>query len=180
MDRVGRLAEQAAAETHGRPDRLERIRGQFLRDKTDLGSRGPVVADDVMAAGDDGASGRIDDPADDIDERRLACAIWTKQAKYLSLADLQVDFLEGLEARGIGLAQTGHGNNRLHGQLSRQSVKEYALGRTLGDMPCARRNRVDAGNPVCDHLSPINKLIAKHSAEITRGNHLGNNLDAGT
>jgi hypothetical protein len=134
MGRVGRLAKEAAAEAHGRPDRLERVRGQFLRDKTDLGSRGPGVADDVMASGHDGASGRIDDPADDIDQRRLACAIGTKQAKYLSLADLQVDFLEGLEARGIGLAQTGHGNNRLHGQLSRgQSVKEYAPVRTLGD-----------------------------------------------
>src|ERR1700724_2706486 len=110
MGRVGRLAEEAAAEAHGRPDRLERIRGQFLRDKTDHGSRCPVVADDVMTASHDGASGRIDDPADDIDQCRLACAIWAKQAKYLSLADLEVDFLEGLEARGIGLAKPGPGN----------------------------------------------------------------------
>src|SRR6202047_126506 len=119
MGRVGRLAEETAAEAHGRPDRLERVRGQFLRDKTDLGSRGPVGADDVVPASHDGASGRIDDPADNIDQRRLACAIWTEQAKYLALADLEVDFLEGLEARGIGLAKTGHGNNRPHGQLSK-------------------------------------------------------------
>src|ERR1700730_13513940 len=144
MDRVGRLAEQAAAEAHGRPDRLERVRGQFLRDKTDLGSRGPVVADDVMAVGHDGASARIDDPADDIDQRRLACAIWTKQAKYLSLADLQVDFLEGLEARRICLAKTGHGNNRLHGQLSGSISERVRAGAYSGVMPCARRNRIDA------------------------------------
>src|SRR3984893_3382531 len=131
MDRVGRLAEQAAAETHGRPDRLERVRRQFLRDKTDLGSRGPVVADDVMAAGHDGASGRIDDPADEFDQRVLSCAIWTKQAKYLSLADLQIDFLEGLEARGIGLAKTGYGNNRLHGRLSRINQLKSARRRVL-------------------------------------------------
>src|ERR1700731_4926458 len=146
MDRVGRLAEQAAAEAHGRPDRLEPVRGKFLRDNTDLGSRGPVVADDVMASGHDGASGRIDDPADDIDQRRLACAIWTKQAKYLSLADLEVDSLEGLEARGIGLAKTRHGNNRLHGQLSRINQRKRTRAGTFGVMPRGR-NRIDARNP---------------------------------
>src|ERR1700704_4658000 len=105
-----------------------------------------------MASSHDGASGRIDDPADDIDQRRLACAIWTKQAKYLSLADLQVDFLEGLEARGVGLAKTRHGNNWLHGQLSRISQGRSTAGTYSGGP--ARRNRIDARNPVCDHLSP--------------------------
>jgi hypothetical protein len=53
-----------------------------------------------MAVGHDDASGRIDDPADDADQRRLAGAVWSQQREYLSGPDFQVDFFEGLEPRG--------------------------------------------------------------------------------
>src|ERR1700730_18032758 len=88
-------------------------RGQFRQ--TDPGSRDPIVADDVVAVGHDDARGRIDYPVYHVDERRLTGAIWSQQGEYHSGADLQVDFLKGLEARGVGLGEIRYGNNRPHG-----------------------------------------------------------------
>ena len=54
----GRLAEQAAAEAHRVPDRLEGVGGQLLRHQADERARGAVVADDVVAVDADRALGR--------------------------------------------------------------------------------------------------------------------------
>jgi hypothetical protein len=44
MGRVGRLAEQAAAEADGGPHRLEGVGVQFLRHQADQRARGAIVA----------------------------------------------------------------------------------------------------------------------------------------
>ena len=56
---VGRLAEQAAAETDGGPHRLERVGGQLLRHQADQRARRAIVADDVVAV-DRGSGPRSD------------------------------------------------------------------------------------------------------------------------
>ena len=56
------------------------------------------------------AFARLDDAADDVDQRRLAGAVRTEQRENLAVPDLEVDALERLEARSIGLGQVGYGN----------------------------------------------------------------------
>ena len=112
--RVRRLAEQAAAELHRRPDALERVGGQLLRHQPDFGARRAEVAHDVVPVGRDLAGGRVDDAADDVDQRRLAGAVRPEQREDLAAADLEVDAFERLEARGIGLDQIDDGDDRLH------------------------------------------------------------------
>ena len=52
---VGGLAEQAAAETDGVPDRLERLGGHLLGHQADHGAGRPIIGDDVVAVhGDPG------------------------------------------------------------------------------------------------------------------------------
>jgi hypothetical protein len=42
--------------------------------------------------------GRIDDAADDIDQRRLSSAVGPEQGEDFAAANLQVDVLQGVEA----------------------------------------------------------------------------------
>ncbi len=100
-DMVGirRLAEEPAAEPHRRPQRLEGIGGEFLRHQADHGAGGAVVRDDVMTVHRHGARGRLHDPADDVDQRRLAGAVGAEQRKNLAVADVQIDVLERAKAR---------------------------------------------------------------------------------
>ena len=62
----------------------------------------------------DPARGRRDDAADDADQRRLAGAVRAEQREDLALADLEVDALQRLQARGVGLGQAGNGDDRRH------------------------------------------------------------------
>ncbi len=94
---------------HGRPHRLEGIGGQLLRHQADLHARRAVVAHDVVAVGHDACPAvGGDDAADDADQRGLAGAVGTQQREDLALADLEVDALERLQARGVGLGQAAH------------------------------------------------------------------------
>src|SRR6186997_3395326 len=117
MGRIRRLAEQATAETDRTPDALERVGMQFLRNQADFRSRRAIVADDVMAVGDDGPFARRDDAADDVDQRRLARAIGTEQREDFATPDLQIDMLEGDGTTRVGLADPGDGYNRLSGRI---------------------------------------------------------------
>ena len=47
----------------------------------------------------------VDDAADDADQRRLAGAVGAEQREDLAAPDLEVDVLERLEARGVGLGR---------------------------------------------------------------------------
>jgi hypothetical protein len=53
------------------------------------------------------ALGRVDDAADDADQRRLARAIGSQQREDLAAADLEVDTLQGLKARREGFGKLG-------------------------------------------------------------------------
>jgi hypothetical protein len=111
--RVGLPAEQPAAEADRRPDAFEGIGVQFLRDQADLAARGAIVADDVVAVGEHGARARIDDAADDVDQRRLAGAVRAEQREDLAAGDRQVDALERVESVRVGLAEAGDRYDRL-------------------------------------------------------------------
>ena len=112
---LARLAEQAAAEGHGRPHRFEGVGRQFLRHEADHRARGAVVGDDVVAVDEDAAGGRIDDAADDADQRRLAGAVRAEQREDFAAPDAQVDVLQRLEAGRVGLREVRYGDDRLHG-----------------------------------------------------------------
>ena len=112
-----RLAEQAAAEADRRPHRLERVGGQLLRHEADhargrRGSRATMSWPSTMTVPLVG----VDDAADDVDQRRLAGAVRAEQREDLAAADLEIDVLERLEARGIGLRQIGDGDDGRHGK----------------------------------------------------------------
>ena len=86
--------------------RLEGVGGQLLRHQADHRARGAVVARRcrgrrparVPAAG-------VDDAADDADQRGLAGAVGAEQREDLAAADLEVDVLQRLEARRVGLGK---------------------------------------------------------------------------
>ena len=71
-----------------------------------------------MAAGQNDASCRVDDAADDVDQGRLSGAVWTQQGEDLSAADVQVDVLERLEAGSVGLGEVGYGDDGAHKHLA--------------------------------------------------------------
>src|SRR4051812_11010209 len=112
--RVGALAEQPAAEADGRPDRLEGVGRELLRHEADLRPRGPVVRHDVVPVGQNGAARRVDDAADDADQRRLPGAVRAEQREDLARIDSEIDALQRLEARGVGLGQIRDRDDRLH------------------------------------------------------------------
>src|SRR5208282_6610118 len=87
---------------------------QLLRHQTDQRASGAIVRDDVMAGHRDAAAGRIDDAADDADQRRLAGPVRTEQRENLAVAYLQVDVLERLEAGGVGFVKMRDGNGGGH------------------------------------------------------------------
>ena len=122
---IRRLAEQPAGKAHGRRRRLEGVGGQFLRHQADQAARGAIVGEDVVAVDGDRARGRLHDAADDIDQRRLAGAVRPEQRKDLAVADLQVDVLQGLEARGVGLVEMRNGNGGVSWRCRRHSGRHH-------------------------------------------------------
>src|SRR4051812_23529679 len=103
MRGVCRLAEQAAAEGQRAPYRCEGVTGEVLWNQANHGTRCSVVPQDVVAVDCDAAGGRIDDAADDVDQRGLAGAVWAEQRKYFAAPDMQVDVFQRLESRRISL-----------------------------------------------------------------------------
>ncbi len=85
MGRVAALAEQAAAEAHRRPHGLEGVGGQLLRHEADLararrGSRATMSWPSAVTV----PARRVDDAADDADQRRLAGAVRAEQREDLA------------------------------------------------------------------------------------------------
>jgi hypothetical protein len=115
ISRVGRFAEQATAEADRRPHRLERVGVELLRHDADLGPCCAIIGYDIVTVGNDRPFARIDDAADDADQRRLAGAVRPEQGENLALVYLKVDVGERLETRRIGLGQVFDRNDRLHG-----------------------------------------------------------------
>jgi hypothetical protein len=75
-----------------------------------------------MTVDQNDALSRINNPANDADQRRLSSAVWTQQGKNFSTVDAQVDLVERLEARSVGLGEIGYGNDGLQGQVARLAV----------------------------------------------------------
>ncbi len=116
MAGVGFLAEQPAAETDRRPYGLKSVGGQFLRHQPDQAAGLAVIDDDVMAVDLNAAFRRVDDAADDTDQRRLAGAVGTQKRENFPTADIQADILQRLKAGVIGFRQVGDGYERVHGR----------------------------------------------------------------
>jgi hypothetical protein len=70
-----------------------------LRDEPDHCPRLAVVAQDVIAADGDAAGSRVDQSADDRDQRRLASAIRAEEGKDLSFLDIEADIKAAADAR---------------------------------------------------------------------------------
>jgi hypothetical protein len=100
--RIVRLVEQAAAERHRVPHRLEGVGMQLLWHQADEVPRRAIIGENIMAAHMDFAAGRIDDTADGRDQRRLAGAVRAQQGEYLALANRQADVFQRLKSRCVG------------------------------------------------------------------------------
>jgi hypothetical protein len=115
---VARLAEQAAAQAHGGPHRLEGVGAQLLRHQADPGAGLAELADDVEAVGQHAAAAGVDDPADDADQGGLAGAVGAEQGEDLAAVDVQVHRLERDVARRIGFSDAADRKDRVHGVRS--------------------------------------------------------------
>ncbi len=109
------LTEQPPAEGNRVPHGLEHVGRDFLRHQPDLGPCGAEVPDDVVAVGLDCAPRRIDDPADDTDQSRLAGTVGAQQGEDLAAANLEIDVFEGVKAGCVDFCESGDRNDRLQG-----------------------------------------------------------------
>ena len=105
MGGVLRLAEQAAAEADGRPHRFEGVGVQFLRHQADQRARGAIVASMSWPSTVTLPVARIDDAADDADQRGLAGAVRPQQREDLAAPDVEIDVVQRLETGAVGLGQ---------------------------------------------------------------------------
>ena len=110
----GFLPNSKPAETHRRPHRLERVGVQFLRHQPDQRTRRAIVLDEMMASDQHRTGGRIDDAADDVDQRGLAGAVRPEQREDFPARDVEIDALQRMKSGRIGLDQIGDRNDRLH------------------------------------------------------------------
>jgi hypothetical protein len=90
---IRRFAEQAAAETDGRPYGLEGIGRELLRHETDQRSRGPERPDVVVPVHGHRARRGVHDAADDVDQRGLAGAVRTQQRQYFPVPYVEIDLV---------------------------------------------------------------------------------------
>src|SRR5690606_5985206 len=74
-----------------------------------------VVGKNVMALDQDLAAGRVHQPANDGNQRRLASAVWAKKRQDLTIIDVEIDAMESRQARVVGFCDLLYGNRVLHG-----------------------------------------------------------------
>src|SRR5579875_79114 len=104
-----------------------------------ISARVAIIADDVISADRDAAARRIDDAADDADQRGLAGAVRTEQREYLAVLDVEIDVLERLETARIGLAEVPDGDDGGHGGGMHGRVRRRYRGEAGGPPARARR-----------------------------------------
>src|SRR5678816_2050558 len=97
MSRIGRSPEQSATEAHRRPNRFESVRGELLRDKSDLRSGAAIIAHDIAAIDENTTRRRRHNAADNTDQSRFAGAVGTEQGENLALEDFEIDRFQCLE-----------------------------------------------------------------------------------
>ena len=168
VGRIGRLAEQAAAEGDGVPHRLEGIRRQFLRHEADHRPHAAVVAPDVAAVDRHAPGRRVHDAAHDRDQRRLAGTVGPEQREDLAAADLQVDMLQCLEARGIGLRQVFNCDDCCHaGGIGRRGLRCKVRVRQMWGAPSDFPVRSSGGRHGCGRPQQAS-LLSSPSARRAR------------
>src|SRR6185312_13559176 len=131
MRGVLRLVEQAAAEAHRAPHRREGVGVQLLRHQPDQRARRAIIVRDVVTIDRDPAPARIDDAADDPDQRGLAGAVRSQQGEDFALVDVEIDIPERREAGAIGLRQIGDGDDGGHAGFWLSLERDAALWTAL-------------------------------------------------
>ena len=112
--RVGRFTKQSTTETDRAPDTFEGIGRQFLWYQPDQLAGIAVIPGDVITINDDLAFARIDNTANNADQRGLAGTIWPQQRKYLAVTDIQIDIRQCPLPGSIDLGKISDRNYRLH------------------------------------------------------------------
>ena len=94
-----------------------------------------------MAAGAHRPGAGVDQPADDVDQGGLAGPVGTQEGEDLAGADLEIDALERLEARGVGLGQASDLDDRRHdaGQAWAMRASSIWTARTAAGRALIRR-----------------------------------------
>lgn len=118
--RVLLLPVQAAREADGVPHRLELVGRQFLRHKSDQGAGLAKILHHIMPADKHRTFTRIDEAADNRDQRRLAGAVRAEKGKDF-LPDIEADTFERLKAVCVGFCQIPYRNNGIHGEFFRKT-----------------------------------------------------------
>ena len=67
-----------------------------------INKRAAVVLDEVMAVDQNRTRGRIDDPADDVDQRSLARSVRTGQRENFAAPEVRIDALERVKSGCMG------------------------------------------------------------------------------
>ncbi len=132
MRLVWRKTEQAAAESQRVDDRLECVSRKFLRHQPDDGSRLAELRNVVMPVDENGAVRRVDNAADDVDQRGFASAVGAEQTEDLTLVNFEVDRLQRLEPAGVGLGETLNGNDGVHAPYDTTRRRKRGNRRMLG------------------------------------------------
>ena len=149
IGRIRRPPEQPAAVADRVQDGGENIERDLLRHEADDPPRGAIVAHDIMAVDEDPARSHRHRAADDADQRRLAGAVRAEEGENLAFGDLEVDRVEGDQARLIALGYGGDGYHRRHRRSSPIGAldRRARAGRRRGE---AREPRAaNAASPTC-------------------------------
>ncbi len=112
--RIGRPAEQAAAERYGRRYGREDVERDLLRHQADAGAGGAKVAKDVEAGDADRARGHRHRAANHPDQRRLPGAVGAEQGEDLALVDGEIDRVEREISVAVTLGDGGAGDHGRH------------------------------------------------------------------
>jgi hypothetical protein len=130
MAGIGRSAEQSPAEAHGVPDGLEGVRREFLRHEPDQRARPARLGQDVVTLDEDAPSVGFTMPQMIEIRVVLPAPFGPRSAKISPRTDREVERLQCLKARRVGLLQTGDFDGRLH----RMGIRR----REAGGRPCPR------------------------------------------
>ena len=85
---------------------------QLLRHQADQRAGGAVVLNDVVAIDRHGALRRLQDAANDADQRGLAGAVGAEQGEDLPAPDVEIDSVESLKSGRVSLREILNGNDR--------------------------------------------------------------------
>ena len=142
--RIGGAPEQPAAVADRVQDGRENIERDLLRHQADDPPGGAIVAHDVMAVDENPARSHRHRAADDADQRRLAGAVRAEEGENLAFGDLEVDRVQGDQARLIALGHGGDGYHRRHRRSSPHKARSIGEPSAPDDGGARRASRTPA------------------------------------